>query len=238
MTIALNRFSAGLAALALVACSITLAACGDSEPEQRKAFMAFLQTRIVDRPGVHVPIANDEDIKAFGPYIAHYKVITDFVGDSKLTAMNKTMNDALPALRSFQDLIDKRAEVKVGGERLREAIKAADTRLAETEKARAALKQPDDLKKVYDAAFDKVITKPMQGFRETTPIALDIIDAAVKLADYMVAHRDTVKIVGTSPQATDRKTQEEVNALANALNANAPRMNEAQRRLRILLQGS
>ena len=236
--IAFNRRGVSLAALALFVCSVMLAACGDSEPEQRKAFMTFLQTRIVDRPGVHVPVANDEDIKAFGPYIAHYKVITDFVGDSKLMAMNKTMNDALPALRSFQDLIDKRAEVKLGGERLRETIKAADIKLADTEKARAALKQPDDLKAVYNAAFDKVISKPMQGFHETTPIALDIIDAAVKLADYMVAHRDKVKIVGTSPQAADRKTQDEVNALANALNANAPRMNEAQRRLRIVLQGS
>lgn len=236
--IAFNRRAAGFAALALVACSLLLTACGDSEPEQRKAFMAFLQTRIVDRPGVHVPVANDDDIKAFGPYAAHYKLITDFVGNSQLMAMNKTMNDALPQLRSFQDLIDKRAEVRLGGERLRDAIKAADVKLAETEKARAALKQPDDLKKVYDAAFDKVITRPMQGFRETTPIALDIIDAALKLADYMVAHRDKVKIVGTSPQATDRKTQDEVNALANALNANAPRMNEAQRRLRIILQGS
>jgi hypothetical protein len=153
-------------------------------------------------------------------------------------AMNKTMNDALPALRSFQDLIDRRAEVKLGGERLRETIRVSGIKLAETEKARAALKQPDNLKAVYDAAFEKVVTKPMQGFRETTPIALDIIDAALKLADYMVVHRDTVKIVGTSPQATDRKTQAEVNALAAALNANAPRMNDAQRRLRILLQGN
>lgn len=236
--VAFSRRGAGFAALALIAGSLLLAACGDNEPEQRKAFMAFLQTRIVDRPGVHVPVANDEDVKSFGPYAAHYKVITDFVGDSQLMAMNKTMNDALPQLRSFKDLIDKRAEVKLGGERLRETIKAAEAKLAETEKAHAALKQPDDLKKVYDAAFDKVVTKPMQGFRETTPIALDIIDAALKLADYMVAHSDKVKIVGTSPQATDRKTQDEVNALANAINANAPRMNEAQRRLRILLQGS
>ena len=234
---AFNRRGVALAALALLAGSLVLAACGDNEPEQRKAFMTFLQTRIIDRPGVHVPVANDEDIKSFGPSAAHYKVITDFVGDISLMAMNKTMNDALPQLRSFKDLIDKRAEVRLGGERLRETIKAADAKLAETEKAHAALKPPDDLKKVYDTAFDRVITKPMESFHETTPIALDIIAAAVKLADYMVAHSDTVKIVGTSPQASDRKTQDEVNALAVALNANAPRMNEAQRRLRIVLEG-
>lgn len=235
---AITRRAAAFAAFALFTGAFVLAACGDNEPEQRKAFMAFLQTRIVDKPGVHVPVPNGEDIKSFGPYGAHYKVITDFVGNAELTAMNKKMNDALPQLHSFKDLVDRRAEVKLGGERLRESMKAGDAKLAETEKAHAALKQPDDLKTVYDAAFDKVVIKPMQGFRETVPIALDIIDAAVKLADYVVAHPDTVKIVGSSPQATNRQTQAEVNALANSLNANGARLNEAQRRLRIVLQGS
>lgn len=110
---------------------------------------------------------------------------------------------------------------------------SGDARLAETKNAHSSPRQPDDVKAVYDAVFDKVVTKPMQGFHDTTSIALDIIDAALKLADYMVAHGDKVKIVDTRPQAADRETQDEV----NALNANAPRMNEAQRRLRILLQG-
>lgn len=236
--IAFTRRAAGFAALALFTAAFVLAACGDNEPEQRKAFMAFLQTRIVDRAGAHVPVPNGEDIKSFGPYAAHYKVITDFIGDAEMMAMNKKMNDALPQLRSFKELVDRRADVKLGGERLRDAMKASDIKLAETEKARAALKQPDDLKAVYNAAFNKVVTKPMEGFRETMPIALDIIDAAVKLADYVVAHPDTVKIVGSSPQATNRQTQTELSALANSLNANGARLNEAQRRLRIILQGS
>jgi hypothetical protein len=234
----INRRAAVFAALAIFACTITLAACGDNEADQRKAFMAFLQTRIVDRSGVHVPVPNDADIKSFGPYATHYKVITDFVGNADLMAMNKTMNDALPPLHSFKDLVDHRAEVKLGGERLRESMKVGEVKLAETDRAHASLKQPDDLKAVYDAAFDKVVTKPMLAFHEMTPIALDIIDSALKLADYVTAHPDTVRIVGTSPQATNQKTLDEINALAGSLNANGARLNEAQRRLRIVLQGS
>jgi hypothetical protein len=64
------------------------------------------------------------------------------------------------------------------------------------------------------------------------------VTAAANFGDYMYAHRDKVKIVGTSVQASDPKTQAEVNALAAALNSNAPRMNDAQRRLRIVLQGT
>lgn len=60
-----------------------------AKPTQRKAFIGFLQTQIVDRPGVHVPVLNAADNKAFGNYTAHYAVITDFVGDADMTAMLK-----------------------------------------------------------------------------------------------------------------------------------------------------
>lgn len=101
-------------------------------------------------------------------------------------------------------------------------MKDFDLKLAETKKARDALKQPDDLKAVFDATFDKVITKPMRGFHETAPIPQEIAAAAANYVDYRYAHRYTVKIVGTSPQVTAAKTQAEVNALVTALNANGP----------------
>jgi hypothetical protein len=232
----ITRRSFALAGVLLLA--LSAAACGDNEPEQRKAFIAFLQTRIVDKPGVHVAKPTEEEIKAFGPYAAHYAVMLDFLTDSDLSAMNKKLNDALPTLRSAQDLVDHRVEVRAAGEKLGGVLNAMDAKFAETKKAREALKQPDDLKAVYDAAFDKVINKPVQGFHEVTPIAQEITAAAARLGDYIYAHRDTVKIVGTSPQATDRKTQNEVNALATALSSNGARYNEAQKRLRIILLGS
>jgi hypothetical protein len=228
----------GFAVAGIVMFALFAAACGDNEPEQRKAFIAFLQTHILDKPGVHVPKPTEEEIRAFGPYAFHYTVMLVFLTDSDLAAMNKKLNDSLPTLRSAQDLVDRRVEVRAAGEQLGGVLNAMDTKFAETKKAREALKQPDDLKTVYDAAFDKVINKPVQGFHEVTPIAQDITAAAARLGDYINAHRDTVKIVGTSPQATDRKTQMEVNALATALNSNATRYNEAQKRLRIILQGS
>jgi hypothetical protein len=228
--------AAGFAALMLFA--VGLAACGDSEPDQRKAFIGFLQTRILDKPGVHIPRPTDGDIKSFGPYAAHYAIIVNFVNNADLSAMNKKLNDSLPKLASAQDLIDRRAEIRAAGEGMGAVFKEGDIKLAETIKARDALIQPDDLKAVYDAAFDKVIVKPMQGFHETIPIAQEIVTAAANLGDYLYAHRDKVKIVGTVPQAADAKTQAEMNALASALNANGPRLNDAQRRLRVILQGS
>jgi hypothetical protein len=236
MMTGVNRRVASIAVL--VALAAGLVACGDSEVDQRKAFIAFLQTRILDKPGVHIPRPNDDDIKSFGPYAAHYAVIVEFVSNSDLAAMGKKLNDSLPKLSSARDLIDRRAEIRAAGKQIGEVFNDADRKLAETTKAHEALKQPDDLKVVYDKAFDKVITKPMQGFHDTVPLALEIVTAAADLGDYMYGHRDKIKIIGTVPQAADARTQGEVNALAAKLNAHGARFGEAQKRLRVILEGS
>ena len=66
---------------AVIVFAATLVAWGNSEADQRKAFIGFLQD-INNRPGIHflVPTANDE--KAFGPYLAHYAIILDFNRDT------------------------------------------------------------------------------------------------------------------------------------------------------------
>src|SRR5215469_6923698 len=71
----------------VIVLAATLAGWGNSETDQRKAFIGFLQD-INNRQGIHfvVPTANDE--KAFGPYLAHYALILDFNRD-----MNAAMKD-------------------------------------------------------------------------------------------------------------------------------------------------
>ena len=56
---------------------LVLAGCND-EPAERKAFITFLQTRIIDKPGLHVPHLTPEEEKSFGDYAKQYAVITDF----------------------------------------------------------------------------------------------------------------------------------------------------------------
>lgn len=49
--------------LLAVALPLLLTGCGDKEPEQRTAFTQFLQTRIIDKPGVHAPKLTDDERK-------------------------------------------------------------------------------------------------------------------------------------------------------------------------------
>jgi hypothetical protein len=63
-----------LVALALVG----LTGCEDKEAQQRKAFIEFLQTRILDQPGTRAPQLTDAQIERFGDYTKQYVIISDF----------------------------------------------------------------------------------------------------------------------------------------------------------------
>ena len=64
--------------VALVGVALGLAACGGDEPAQRKAFIEFLQTRIIDKPGLHIPIMSDQDVANLGPYADQYRIMNGF----------------------------------------------------------------------------------------------------------------------------------------------------------------
>jgi hypothetical protein len=224
--------------LAFVAIAVTVTACFDNEPEQRKAFITFLQTRVIDRQGVHVPKLSDDETKSIGPYLTHYKVITDFTGDPALSAMAGKLKGGLPNLTNIQTVIDNRDTLRKTSAEMGELMRAMNDRYAATQKERDALKQPDDLKPVYDKAFEKTVTAPVNAFRGVVPVAQRVLDGALKVVDYATSHTDTVKVVGGRLQATNAKTQSELTALVNTLLPEAARFDEAQHKLKVVLTGN
>ena len=140
---------------------LMLAACGNQEPEQRAAFTQFLQTRIVDKPGVRVPQVTDEEKKSFGDYAAHYAVITDF--NSGMDASVKPLPGIMQkgAVRSLNDIVTRRDDIKAVQASLNEMGEALLAQRAKADTAHAQLKQPDDLKAVYDKAYEKTVSLPV-----------------------------------------------------------------------------
>src|SRR5665213_203364 len=104
-----RRAFAFAGALALL---LSMAACFDKEPEQRKAFMAFLQTRIIDKPGLHIPIMSDQDVTNLGPYADHYRVLNGFHHqlDAKVSKdLQRATSASQP--KSLEELRNQRAMV-------------------------------------------------------------------------------------------------------------------------------
>ena len=203
----------------LVMVAIVAGGWFDSEATQRKAFIEFLQAQIVNRPGVHVPALTPDDEKKFGPYVAHYKLMTDFVGDPVMTSTMKKMVSGLPPINSTQMVVEQRVKIRSMSQEFGDAIKTIDEKYAKAKAARAALKQPDDLKAVYDKVFEKLIGAPMREFDSATPITQALCIAIADVADYAVAHPQTVKINPANFSPTDAKTRDELMKLVAVVQA-------------------
>lgn len=211
--------------------ALGIAGCG-SEPKERAAFIAFLQTRIVDKPGVHVPKLTPEESKSFGDYSKHFDVIGDYN-----TSMDAQVEQPVRAMmakgmpRTMPDLLARRADVaalRKTSEQLR-AVIASGQAAAGTR--RAALKQPDDLKAVYDKAYARTVSDPGNSFKDFLVVMESMLTSAEKMADYLEAQRDKIKFNGIMAEVDDQKVLDRMNVLMKELNTRNEEVAAAQRKL-------
>ncbi|MEN5156855.1 DUF3053 domain-containing protein [Achromobacter spanius] len=221
----------------VAALPLMLAACGDKEPEQRAAFTQFLQTRIVDKPGVRVPKLTEQEKKSFGDYAAHYAVITDF--NAGMDASVKPLGGILQKgqVRSLNDIVTRREDLKTVRAGLNDMNAALKEHRAKADAAHAQLKQPEDLKAVYDKAYEKTITLPADTFADVLPQINATYDVALKIADYVDANKSKIEISGTNVTVTDTAVQADLNKLMQELNAQAKNVQQAQTRLQTVVMG-
>jgi hypothetical protein len=225
--------------LASLILSLALAACGPSEPDQRKAFIAFLQTEVLPRPGARVPNPNAEKQKTFGDYAGHYAVITRFherMNASVATPMQQAMTNGVP--RSIAEVVSRKADlaaVRAGFGKMRLAL---DEALAATEAERAALKQPDDLRAVYASVYDKLVTQPVSVFREIFPPTDDAFAAILAMAELVEGNKQAIKLNGSQIEVTNPALRARVQAALEAMAGKQRAMTEAQQKMRRVLYGS
>lgn len=221
----------------VAALPLMLAACGDKEPEQRAAFTQFLQTRIVDKPGVRVPKLTEEEKKSFGDYAAHYAIITDF--NAGMDASVKPLSGILQKgqVRSVNDIVTRREDLKSVRAGLDDMNTALKEHRAKADAAHAQLKQPEDLKAVYDKAYEKTITLPADTFGDVLPQINATYDVTLKIADYVEANKSKIEISSNSVTVTDPAVQAELNKLLQEMNAQAKNVQQAQTRLQAVIMG-
>jgi len=222
----------------LVAFSLALVACGNKEAEQRKAFISFLQTRVLDKPGLRVPVPTAEEKASFGDYAQHYAVITDFnEGMNKSVSQPMTQIMAKGALRSIADLPARRDDLKAAKDGLTGLRTALDQQSARADAAHAQLKQPDDLKQVYDKAYAKTVTTPSATFKEVFPALDTVFDSALAIGDFMEKNKSKIQISGSSVAVTDPAVQAELNKMLQQLNGQSAAINAAQQKMQAVVRG-
>jgi len=201
--------------------ALTLAGWGNSDADQRKAFIAFLQD-INNRPGAHVLVPNANDEKALGPYFQHYAIILDFNKDMKaptddfIAQLIKLGFGPNPTPRTIEQIAATPGDLTAAKDVVDKLEQGIGARLAKINADRAALKQPDDLKAVYDKTFDKLVTAPAVAFGNSAKALDGGIDATIALVAYINAHRGKLVVSGMQIQAKDQRTLDEITPLMKA----------------------
>ena len=218
---------------------ICLAGCGSQEPAQRQAFIGFLQTRVLDKPGVHVPQLTEDEKTAFGPYAEGWSVITAFhrtMDESVAPKMTAALSKG--GFRSLDEIVARHGEIADMVATMDDMGRALGADVAAADAARGRLAQPDDLKAIYGKTYERLVREPAQAFAAVKPVFDGAMAATLKLADYLEAHKDRVKIVGGTLQVSDTRVEDDVNALIHDIQAEQTSMAAAQNRMQAVIYGN
>lgn len=223
----------------VVVSALGLAACGDREAEQRKAFVTFLQTRIIDKPGLHVPQLTAEERTSFGPYADQYAIITRFH-----QVMNESVSPKLAAamstgaIQSLGDLVQRRGDLQAAKTIIDQMAAALGDDVAQADEAHRKLDQRPEVRAVFDTAYDRLVTTSAVTFRAIVPVADKTFADALDLAEYMDRHKGVITITGSTLQVSDAATRTEMNAKLQVLQSSQQAVQTAQRQMQTLVYGS
>ena len=226
------------AILFVVLAAAALAGCGDTEAEQRKAFVAFLQTRILDKPGLHVPQLTPDETKSFGPYGAQYAVITDFhkvMNESVSPSLTAAMSQG--AISSVSDLVARQSTLRSARETMDRMAKTLADDLAQADAAHAALAQPAELKATFDKVYERLVTTPAATLQRVAPVANQAFSDALDLAAYVDQHKGQVVISGATLQASSISVRDAINAKLQKLQGSQGAVQRAQSAVQTMVYG-
>jgi hypothetical protein len=222
---------------ALMTLAFSLGGCS-KEPAQRQAFIDFLQRRIIDKPGLHIPIMSDQDIANFGPYADQYRIMNGFhhrLNDSITQDLARAIQIGSP--RSLQELVNHRELLPVLKQGMASMKIELDKAEAEADAAHKALQQPSDLKVTYDAAYDHMVTKPAAVYREVIPAMQSALPAIEDLAAFLDENRSAIEFRDNTPVSANSNVQTRLTPLMQFALKSSEVSDEAKRKLRAMVEG-
>ncbi len=223
-----------LASLAASALSAGFALSGCSaEPKQRIAFIAFLQSRVLSNKRSSVPRLTPAEKEEFGIYASHYEVIAAFHEEVKGIAAFKAMEDLGGGrMLTLPQLMEKRASLQKmqalmtpGGELLQAALDQANKR-------KAALNQPDELKTIFDAAFQKLVSTPGDLMLKVLPALGRMLNPTMELLTLVDRHPSDISVRGLTVEVNSQRMMNQVNALIQKIQTESAELDTLQNALR------
>ncbi|MDX5629292.1 MULTISPECIES: DUF3053 domain-containing protein [unclassified Brenneria] len=198
--------------------ALQLAACGDSEADQRKAFVGFLQNIHLPQDG-KLPVLTEEQKTQFGPFVNDYAILTTFSQqfDQAVAGSLTPMLDQVSRIRVPQDYLLQRdnlrqsaAAVNLLGQQIQTAKSQADNALRQ-------LKQPEELQVIYHRLYAQVVTQPTNVLLPIIPGAISFVQSLIQVGDYLEAQGDQAIFNGDSVQFRTPQQVAQYNGMVAAL---------------------
>lgn len=226
------------AALASAIILLVVAACGGKEPAQRQAFTTFLQTRVLDVTGTRVPELTPEERERFGHYANDYSIITQFHAgmNANVTRPNNELAK-ITALRSVGEIVAQRNQIAAAKAQMTRLSAALDTEQRKADAQHDKLKHHEEVKPVFDAAYQKLVTVPAEAYRAVFPAIDTMFGTSLKVSDYVQTHRNLIDVDGTTLRVADPTTKKELGELLAQLSSDSEKVGAAQRAMQEVVQG-
>ncbi|QKJ85103.1 DUF3053 domain-containing protein [Paramixta manurensis] len=206
-----------------------LTACGDKEPEQRKAFIDFLQNTVM-RSGEHLPSLSEDQKQRFGNYASDYAIIYGFSQQVNKAVDNgmRPVVDELSAIRVPQDYLTRRDSLRQASGSLNVLAQQIQSAKSQADSSKAALKQPDDLKNAYDKVYNNVVTQPANALGPLLPALQSLSQDAVQAGDFLQQQGPRVSFNDNAVQFPSQQQASQYNAIMSSLAAKSQALTQAQ----------
>lgn len=214
-----------------------LSGCGDNEAEQRKAFIDFLQNTVM-RSGEHLPTLSEDQKQKFGNYVGDYAILYGFSQqvNKAVDSGLRPVVDELSAIRTPQDYLTHRDTLRQASGSLGVLSQQIQTAKTQADSSKAALKQPEELKTVFDNVFNKVVTQPANTLAPLLPALQALSQDVVQTGDFLQQQGTRVSFNGTAVQFPTQDQASAYNTLMSNLSTNAQALTQAQTVLQNSLQ--
>ena len=206
-----GRWIASLFAVLLV---FQLTGCGDKEPKQRSAFIVFLQTEIVSKNRINLPVLTKDQIESFGEYAKHYQLLVDFNNELKTAfAPLATSLQTLKAMTSMKEMVENQSKIQETLNQINDGNKKLAELMQRIEKQKAELVQPDELKVAFDRAYDKVVLQQVEPAKEGFPLLSKLFTEALALINFVNSKGDSVRLTTSTVEFSNQSDVEKFNEL-------------------------
>lgn len=213
-----NAWWSLLIIIIMLVTGLHISGCSDPEPRQRAAFIVFLQTEIINKSRVNLSPLTSQKQEEIGSYLQYYQLLTSFNQQLKIvfTPLEQSIRVIQP-MDTVSQLIDQQQQINVVLVNIKTTQQAMDKIIISSKAAHDALELPEDVKKVFEEAFNKVVINEVEMAKQALPLMTNVYTSMQHVIDFIKLKGNELSINNASIQFTTPEDLDTFNQLYKSM---------------------